>query len=653
MRKFWLVPLLILLFLSSSIQVANASQGAKTPIQHVVFIMKENQSFDDYFETYPAGPGNALANNSVVQELSVPYVAPVDTKVPNYPGLGWLFGYTTLTYEDTSTQANPGEGWVDYHGDWNYGLLTGWVAYSGPQSMAYVSHAQIPYYWDYAEEYVLFDNWFSPVMTETLPNRLSSLAGVTPVTNDLAPPPYVPLSQTIFYQLTNHNVSWSYFELFSTASSPPSSEIYPLDSISGFSSDSTMMSRVMNMSVFYQEAADGTLPAVSFVEPFGLYGENGIPDVSEHPPANITVGEQWTVNAVNAVMHGPDWGSSTIFITWDENGGFFDNVAAPQVNSFGYGARVPTLMISPYAKENFIDDQVLNHMSVLAFIDYNWGLPYLSSWVANSGVPLNAFDFGQQPRAPIILGQGGPYPPDTYPIPLQIPPSELNYSSPAYVSPSSVYHYAIPPLWLASAQFFLIVFAVIAIGVSYALKSRSTSPAIRTSGLAGALVLAGAAFVFGLVYPAIPPPPAPPWQPTTSTFTVLAIFVVAISLVALSLSLARRYLRRRMPNHLKPAVALALAVSVAALIVYSVATPGIVFPSGAGNSDWDLAPPQTVLGLILSAISPLTTVSFLVVIAGAIGLASQVIVRALRSTTKAIVRLRTPMESDRRKQRPM
>ncbi|MGC8615279.1 MAG: alkaline phosphatase family protein, partial [Thermoprotei archaeon] len=176
MKSFAVV--LIFVVLASSLVVSASASAAptRTPIKHVIFIMKENHSFDNYFELYPEGINGSLLSDPIVRQLSKPYVAPLSTSVPVYPGLP--LGSVRFSLSTSAVQQNPGEGWVDYHGDWDYGRMDGWVAYSGPQSMVYLSERQLSAYWDYAEEYVLFDNWFSPAMTETLPNRLFSLAGI-------------------------------------------------------------------------------------------------------------------------------------------------------------------------------------------------------------------------------------------------------------------------------------------------------------------------------------------------------------------------------------------------------------------------------------------------------------------------------------------
>jgi len=164
------------------------------------------------------------------------------------------------------------------------------------------------------------------------------------------------------------------------------------------------------------------LPAVSFVNALGL------DTLDEHPPFNSTAGESWTVSLVNAVMCSQYWSSSVIILTYDEGGGYYDHVPPPQVfeinHSFdrplrGYGQRVPLLVISPFAKENYVSNTLLNHMSILRFIDYNWNLSPMNGNVANSNNLLDFFDFTGSPRQPVILSENGPYSANVFPIPLQ------------------------------------------------------------------------------------------------------------------------------------------------------------------------------------------------------------------------------------------
>jgi phospholipase C len=127
--------------------------------------------------------------------------------------------------------------------------------------------------------------------------------------------------------------------------------------------------------------------------------------VSEHPSAGTCEGENWTVSLLQALGSGPDWKDSAMFITWDDFGGFYDHVAPTQIDVFGLGFRVPLLVVSPYAKQGFIDHTRLEFSSVLKFIETNWGLPSLTDRDKNSPDMTEIFDFTQAPRLPPQLQQ--------------------------------------------------------------------------------------------------------------------------------------------------------------------------------------------------------------------------------------------------------
>jgi len=139
---------------------------------------------------------------------------------------------------------------------------------------------------------------------------------------------------------------------------------------------------------FIAAATAGTLPAVSFVKPLGAN--------NEHPGyADIMTGEQHTLALINAVRNGPNWKDAVIIITYDENGGFWDHVAPPVKDKWGPGSRVPTLIISPFAKKGYVDKASYETLSILSFIEARWHLPALGTRDAGA-VPLtNAFDFSQ------------------------------------------------------------------------------------------------------------------------------------------------------------------------------------------------------------------------------------------------------------------
>jgi phospholipase C len=139
---------------------------------------------------------------------------------------------------------------------------------------------------------------------------------------------------------------------------------------------------------FFAAATAGTLPGVSFIKPLG-------PD-NEHPGyADVLTGERHVLDLIQAVQNGRDWKNTVIIITYDEHGGFWDHVAPPVVDRWGPGIRVPTLIISPFARRGFVDHNQYDTTSILALIEHRWGLQPLTDRDANANDMAGAFDFSQ------------------------------------------------------------------------------------------------------------------------------------------------------------------------------------------------------------------------------------------------------------------
>jgi phospholipase C len=228
----------------------------------------------------------------------------------------------------------------------------------------------------------------------------------------------------ITYLLHQHGVSWGYFITpggepdceggnANCASSPFSvgtPDIWnPLPSFTDVKQDG-QLGNIQSVAHFLSDASAGTLPAVSWVVPDQRH--------SDHPPANIANGQAYVTNLINTVMQGPDWGSTAIFLVWDDWGGFYDHVAPPVVDQNGYGFRVPSLVISPYARPGFIDHQALSFDAINKFIEDDFlggdrlnpatdGRPDPRPDVREDAPQLGDFttdfDFNQSPLPPLIL----------------------------------------------------------------------------------------------------------------------------------------------------------------------------------------------------------------------------------------------------------
>jgi hypothetical protein len=228
----------------------------------------------------------------------------------------------------------------------------------------------------------------------------------------------------ITYLLHKSKVSWGYYVETGTqpdctdnaATCPPVSQnsttpgIWnPLPNFDTVKAD-RQLANIQDTANFYTQAKGGTLPSVSWVVP--SYAQ------SEHAPASVSMGQSYVTSLINAVMSGPNWDSSAIFVAWDDWGGFYDHVVPRKVDLNGYGLRVPGLMISPYAKHGYIDHQTLSFDAYLKFIeDVFLGGQRLNP--ANDGRPdprptvrenvgvlgdlTSEFDFSQPPRSPVLL----------------------------------------------------------------------------------------------------------------------------------------------------------------------------------------------------------------------------------------------------------
>jgi phospholipase C len=290
--------------------------------------------------------------------------------------------------------------------------------------MGYYNGQDIPYYWNLADNYVLFDRMFSSALDGSFDNHVYWVAGArlgkTTFTSQAASD-----MTTIFDRLEEKGISWKFYveNYDSTVNYRTQSAIeienpnrisqiiwVPLLNMDHYLDDPKLFSRIVDLSEYYTDVQNGTLPAVSYIVPSGA---------SEHPPGRIQSGERFTRGLVQELMRSSSWSTSAFLISYDDWGGWYDHVPPPQVDDFGYGFRVPTLLVSPYAKQGFIDHTEYDFTSIMKFIEENWGLAPLAERDANARNILNAFDFNQPPRPPNFVSSArGVAPPASPSLPI-------------------------------------------------------------------------------------------------------------------------------------------------------------------------------------------------------------------------------------------
>lgn len=425
-------------------------------LDHLIFIVQENRSFDHYFGTFPGADGLPRRPDgsfaSCVPDPGTRCRRPYhDTDL--FDG-GGPHGHESSVISVNSGKMNGFLRALELKG--NACTRTPPAPTCSqvelgpagtPDAMGFHTAAEIPNYWRYAREYVLHDRMFAPTDSWTLPSHLFLVSGWSATCRDLNDPmscvsdierpgstaadvgnrwepeegeprPYVWADVT--WLLYKAGVNWGYFVGPGTCLAPPcqplgadttSANQNPLP---GFRTieETGQLDNIMSHTTFFEAAADGNLPAVSWVMPTQALGE--------HPPDDVGAGQAWVTQVVNAVMQGPpeQWMRSAIFITWDDWGGFYDHVRPPRVDINGLGLRVPSLLISPWARPGFIDHQTLSFDSYLRLIEDRFlngrrldpardgwpdSRPTVRETLSIFGDLAKDFDFSQEPLEAVVL----------------------------------------------------------------------------------------------------------------------------------------------------------------------------------------------------------------------------------------------------------
>ena len=302
------------------------------PIEHAVIIVKENHTFDNYFGTFPG------ANGVTLPAASDP--PPHDQTHDHAAWLNRAKGAVKLKYNQTN----------------------------------------IPAYFAYAQQFTLCDNYFTEVASQSEPNHLMLIAVASPVIDDTStsrtyqpkPPfnlPSLPAS------LANAGLTWGSY-------GPTHNYLSEITALKG-------SPHIKPSASFDTDLADGNLPNVSW-----LYAPGSPIELSEHPPASVKLGMQWTADRVSTIAKSKYWATVAIFIAWDDWGGWYDHVQPPLKDTwigggpshglpytntqFSYGSRVGCLVLSPYSKKG-ISKTLHSHVSLVKFCETTFGLPAMAN----------------------------------------------------------------------------------------------------------------------------------------------------------------------------------------------------------------------------------------------------------------------------------
>ena len=423
--------------------------------------MQENRSFDSYFGTYPGADGiPGLAGNPG----TLPCVPDPDRSSCDRP------------YHDSKNRNAGGpHGHETALADMAGGRMDGFVNQAElgrtsfckihfddpqcsympnkPDVMGYHDWREIPNYWDYASHFVLQDHMFESDASWSLPEHLYLVSGWSancttkgdPMSCHSAPqfpgsPPGEPGNvhgevpdyawTDLTYLLHRYHVSWSYYVDKGTQPDCADNKMFcapvpqnsktpgiwnPLPYFDTVREDHQLRD-IEPLHALFTDLAHNRLPSVSWIVPADK--------VSDHPPALVTRGQAYVTGVINSIMRSKAWSSTAIFLCWDDWGGFYDHVKPPDVDSQGYGLRVPALVISPYAKRGYVDHQILSQDAYLKFIEDDFlhrhridpstdgrpdPRPDVRENEAILGNLVNDFNFAQKPRRPLILPLHPPF----------------------------------------------------------------------------------------------------------------------------------------------------------------------------------------------------------------------------------------------------
>ena len=398
--------------------------GGPIPINHFIFMLQENRSFDSYFSNlnnYRAARGYSTG---------VDVASPTATQPQDNGNYISRFHMKTMCIEELSP------GWLESHGDvnrWNPSTDTqilmdgfvhtaqGFASYSGLKdtggyrAMGYYTETDLPYYYFMATQFATSDRFFSPVPTNSTVNRLYGFAATSH--GHVHDQSYTIDVKTIFQALADSGHTWKIYYTDVDGSGTPASRIWRFQPFA-----SNNKSHIVPMSQFYTDIANGTLPDFAFIESGFLSGRDEHPGgtVSTNPNSGNQVqrGAAYAASILNAFMKSPSWKDSAFILSWDEMGGLYDHVPPdfnvpnpdgippsdlvagdPQGDFTRTGFRVPMIVVSPWSKPHYVSHTSMDYTAVLKLVETRFGISPLTARDAAMPDMTEFFDFTTKPWA--------------------------------------------------------------------------------------------------------------------------------------------------------------------------------------------------------------------------------------------------------------
>jgi phospholipase C len=357
---------------------------ASSGIDHIVFLCMENRSFDHYLGWLPGADGRQA-------------------------GLSYLddHGVAHPTHHLTERQGcgfnDPDHSYEGGRRQFAGGRLDGFRKGGADDfALGYYTKQDLPFYGEFVNQATVFDHWFASTLSSTYPNRFYTHAARTDRVDNTM-------------RLTSMPTIW---DRLGSAGVPATYYFSDLPFLALWGEKHLRISKPI--ASFFADAAAGTLPQFSYLDPFFL-GEDQGGSNDDHPHADIHRGQALVSQVAGAVASSPLWSKTALVITYDEWGGFFDHVKPPRlpddhVTGVGEhdhaqaGFRVPAFVFSPFAPRGRVDSGVYDHTSMLKLVEWRFGLAPLSARDRNARNLALALDFRRPrtdvPALPTVLDPG-------------------------------------------------------------------------------------------------------------------------------------------------------------------------------------------------------------------------------------------------------